>query len=621
MNKRSKRLSILGSALSAALLGGYTTPASACGGFFCSQSQPVNQAAERIVFAQNANGTVTAVIQILYEGPSENFSWLLPISSVPDAEGEIAVASNLAFQRLQAATNPQYILNNAVEGTCRSDEFFSGNAPGSPSGAAGSGSVGFPDSDPSDNGVTVAASGVVGAFDWTALELNASLEDPAGAALEWLTDNGYDVLPQSAELIGPYLESGMYLLALRLTKGATTGSIRPIVLTYDGDLPSIPIKLTAVAANDNMGVMTWMLSDSRAVPFNYNALELNEARINWFNAASNYESVVTAAANDSGGQGFVTEFAGASDSLAGVVWPPFEELDWQTVKTGVYASFGEVFNATYYRYGQFDGFWDSVQQNVTLPANVGFADFQSCPNCYSEQLTFSPSAYLAAIEADVIQPVRLVQQLIDAHPYATRLYSTLSAADMTVDPVFTYNAGLPGVDNVHTATRTIECSPDLYQFEAPWRINLPQGGVIRGTPDQVGSWPTQVADQPANFRVLTLSESGPGVVLKDNATQINQMLASYNDSLPATVGSPPDPMNPLSPTMMGNPTTPDTPMRPSPSTAPPMMGGGDSGCGMAGANAGTAASTSARGVGSGLLLLALGLMRRQRRAPGRRAET
>src|SRR5262245_8397177 len=87
-----------------------STPARACGGFFCSQAQPVNQAAERIIFADNGDGTVTAVIQILYEGPSENFSWLLPISTVPQGD-DIAVASDLAFTRLQAATNPSYRLN------------------------------------------------------------------------------------------------------------------------------------------------------------------------------------------------------------------------------------------------------------------------------------------------------------------------------------------------------------------------------------------------------------------------------------------------------------------------------------------------------------------------------
>jgi len=46
-----------------------SAPARACGGFFCSQAAGVNQAAERIVFAQNDGGTVTAVIEIQYQGP------------------------------------------------------------------------------------------------------------------------------------------------------------------------------------------------------------------------------------------------------------------------------------------------------------------------------------------------------------------------------------------------------------------------------------------------------------------------------------------------------------------------------------------------------------------------
>ncbi|MEN9581497.1 MAG: hypothetical protein RJA70_4506, partial [Pseudomonadota bacterium] len=45
-----------------------STPADACGGLFCDSSNPVNQAAERIVFAKNDDGTVTAAIEVLYEG-------------------------------------------------------------------------------------------------------------------------------------------------------------------------------------------------------------------------------------------------------------------------------------------------------------------------------------------------------------------------------------------------------------------------------------------------------------------------------------------------------------------------------------------------------------------------
>ena len=101
-------------------------PAAACGGFFCDNNQPVNQQAERIIFAQEPDGTVTAVIQIQYAGPSERFAWMLPVSGRPD----IAVSSNAAFTRLQAVSNPIYQLNDTVEGTCRADDFaFGGGAP------------------------------------------------------------------------------------------------------------------------------------------------------------------------------------------------------------------------------------------------------------------------------------------------------------------------------------------------------------------------------------------------------------------------------------------------------------------------------------------------------------
>jgi hypothetical protein len=505
----------------------WVAPAGACGGFFCSQAQPVNQAAERIIFSQNGDGTVTAVIQILYEGPSENFSWLLPISSVPEGD-DIAVASDLAFTRLQQATNPSYNLTTTVEGTCRASGGFGGSAntgaggaSGFPSAAAGSGG----------SGVTVAASGVVGAFEWTALALDPQLTRPADAAINWLTANGYDVTPGADALLGPYLEDGNYLLALRLTKGSDSGSIRPIVLTYDADLPMIPIKLTAVAANENMGVMTWVLSDARVVPMNYAALELNEARINWFNASSNYNDVVTAAANDAGGQGFVTEFASASPALSNVVWSSAEEQNWQAVRGGTYGSFGALFDRLYGTYQGFDGFWDAIRASVTLPQNVPFADFQACPSCYSMNLQFSPSAVFAAIEADVIKPIRDVQQLLDRRPYVTRLYSTLSAADMTVDPLFTANPDLTGVSNVHTAQRIIECNSDVEFSQANWRIELPQGGVVRGTPQDVGRWPSAFDTQPPNLRVLQLSASGAGTVLSDNQAAIGTQLVQYNDSV------------------------------------------------------------------------------------------
>ena len=518
----SLRASVFGVALGAASAFA-TSGAWACGGFFCNQAQPVNQAAEGIIFADNGDGSITAVIQIKYQGPSQSFSWLLPISSVPRTDADIGVASDLAFQRLQAATNPSYVLNTQVEGTCKrsrasgstndSGVSIDPNVPGAPGG----------------NGVNVEALGVVGAFEWTVISVDQSTAEPAAAAVAWLKDNGYDVPSGAPNLLGPYLEQGLHLLALRLTKGADSGSIRPIILTYQGTQPSIPVKLTAVAANDDMGVLTWVLGPSRAVPQNYLSLELNEARINWFNANANYNAVVTEAANDAGGQGFVTEFAGGSEALKDQIWTVSDDARWTAFKGSVFVSFADFFNRAYDQYGQWDGFWDATRVSVTLPTDgPSFEDFKVCPSCYAPQVHFSPASYLGELEKSVIEPVKRVQGLVDLHPQLTRLYTTLSADEMTLDPLFSFNPDLPSVSNLHSANRVIECSSEVFDFEAPWRIELPQGGTVRGTAQSVGSWPSALDTLPPNREIVQSGESGSGKVIEDNSAAIDTLLADYN---------------------------------------------------------------------------------------------
>jgi hypothetical protein len=510
--------------LAGALLAGATPrSAQACGGFFCDRGQPVNQAAERIIFSQNGDGTVTAVIEIMYQGPSENFSWLLPITSVPEGD-EIAVASKIALDRLQASTNPIYRLNVRVEGECDIPDLSDDDGGFASGGEAASGEGG-------GGNVQLEASGVVGSFDYAVISVNEALPEPADAAVNWLSDNGYDVPEGSPGLLQPYLEDGMYLLALKLQKGADSGSIRPIVITYDGSKPMIPIKLTAVAANDDMGVLAFLLSDARAVPLNYNALELNEARINWFNPNSNYNDVVIAAADEANGHGFVTEFADRSSRLSQSVWSQQDEDDFAYAKQQQSQS-TSVTSLVVVNYAGFDGFWDVFRKHVTLPKGKTVEDVQRCWDCVSSQLTVSPLPFVQALETEVIQPVRDVQRLIDSHPYLSRLYTTMSAAEMTVDPLFGFNPSLPDVDNVHMAERIIECGHGYYQWEAPWRIELPEGGVVRGGPEDVGIWPAVFGEQPANRRILRVSESGAGNVLQDNSELIDDAVTSYSDSVP-----------------------------------------------------------------------------------------
>ena len=538
--KVSSRFFLVVAGAACAVVAGPGT-ANACGGFFCNSAQPVNQAAEQIIFADNGDGTVTAVIQIMYEGPSTSFSWLLPIAGVPGKD-DVAVASNLAFQRLQSATNPQYTLSTRVEGTCKEDVRGGAATGGSSAGgpvSAGGGTGGTSSGTP-DHGVTVETQVAAGAFEGVVISLDDGLDDPAEAAVTWLTENGYEVPPSAPGLLRPYLEDHLNLLAIRLQKGADTGSIRPLVITYEGTKPSIPIKLTAVAANDDMGVLAWLLSDARAVPQNYYSLELNDALVNWFNPAPTYGAVVSAAADDAGGQGFVTEFAGSTAPLSNVVWSTYEEQNWQVFGSSVYTSFDEIFQAAYGRWQGYDGFWDAIQASVTLPSDVDFASFKLCPSCYSDRIEFAPSELIAALDEHVIEPMKVVQALVDAHPELTRLYTTMSADEMTLDPLFTFNPDQPDVSSVHTADRVIECSSAYYQFEAPWRIELPSGGVVRGAGQPGQTWPITadtVDGMPLNQRITQQSNKGAGNLIEDNTTLIQEKLEAYNQTLPAPAGS------------------------------------------------------------------------------------
>jgi len=189
----------------------------------------------------------------------------------------------------------------------------------------------------------------------------------------------------------------------------------------------------------------------------------------------------------------------------------------------------------YYKFGQFDGFWDATRAIVTLPADVPFDQLKACPNCVAPRLSLVPADYLAELEKTVIEPVKRVQTLIDSHPEITRMYTTLSADEMTLDPLFTFNPDLPAVSNQHVAERIVECNPNVTFSQAPWRIELPQGGVIRGI-GAAGTWPAALANLPPNRSIVRAAASGAGKVLEDNSADIAAQLDAYNGVSQATAG-------------------------------------------------------------------------------------
>jgi MYXO-CTERM domain-containing protein len=496
----------------------------------------VNQAAERIIFAQDGN-TVHAVIEIQYEGPSESFAWVLP---VPGGEPvDVGVSSKQALDALQLASNPQYNLTTVFENCGAGVD--TGSAV---SGPAATATPTSPGAVPPPAEVQVVAAGRVGPYDYVQLALDDSLPNPADVALEWLSENGYDVSNVGGDILGSYLEAGLDLIAFRLTKGNNTGSIRPIALSWKGDKPVIPIRPTAVAANDDMGVLVWVLGDDRAIPENYLHLELNEAKINWFNPGPTYGDVVSAAADEAGSFGFVTEQSGPASDFAPSVVPASLEYNYDYLRTGMFASIQDfltyaisanttfdpiTFETTYY-----DGFLDVMNDEMALPLREGATveQFLTCVSCYFQvdvpvrndaypTTPFDPAAdpllamdvqaFLAELDEWVLMPMLDTQSLFEEYRTVTRLYTTLSAIEMTEDPVFDFNPDLEPVSNVHTGERLIQC-------DGRQRITLPQGIVL----DTDGStWPVSIDDElPMNLRLLQLSTEGEGEVVLDNTDRV-----------------------------------------------------------------------------------------------------
>ena len=284
--------------LTAAVGGLLPTAALACGGFFCS-STPVDQAAERIIFVQEDRDTVTSYVEIAYQGEPEGFAWIVPVPSVP----ELDVWHGGAFTAIDLATGPQFQGNFGC---------FESDADGVPEAGGGE--------PPPNDGVDVLAREQVGPFDTVTI----TSEDPR-ALVQWLRENGYRVLPEMEPFVALYTAEGMKFLAMKLLPGQDVASIQPIKMTYQAAGPAVPLRLTAVAAQLEMGVKVWVLGDQRYGAANVPGVAVNDADLVFdpWSFQTNYIPLVARAVDAAGGHGFVTELATPTADLARMVRESF----------------------------------------------------------------------------------------------------------------------------------------------------------------------------------------------------------------------------------------------------------------------------------------------------------
>lgn len=498
-------MTILASCLGAPVL------ALACGGFFCQQV-PIDQAGEQIIFRRDGN-TVTAVVLIQYAGDAEDFSWVLPVPGIP----ELATGSDLIFAPLELATRPIFNLE------------FTGEACPQRSSADGGGSfapaAGEADD---DSGVNILQTLSVGPFD-----VQIVTSEDAGAMARWLQDNDFDLTDRGIELIEPYVEERMNFVALKLRQDQGVGDIQPLILQYESDVPMIPIRLTAVAAQPDMGVIVWLLGESRAVPLNYLHVIPNYTRLNWYagtnNAYASYQTQITAAMDEAGGQGFATDYAGRDLDILPQL-PSVERLGDELIFLASIENDAEFIAALA---GGFVFPQSNVQEILgrNLPLPEGEDEFvyqipELLLNIFStEQLDSARQAIIVELDTTVIDPLGETLAVFEGAPYMTRLFTTLSPEEMTVDPRFSFNPDLGDQALERNATLDVRCMNSTTR----WSLTLGEGTGREGEVVIEGSglppfFTPPVIEQDAIWRTETVGTSGqPDVVTQKQFTtaQVN----------------------------------------------------------------------------------------------------
>jgi MYXO-CTERM domain-containing protein len=512
---------------------------------------PIVQAGEKILFGIQ-NGIVTAHIQIQYSGKqATDFGWLLPLPSVPTLE----LGTDELFAQLYATTQPKYRQLLAYVGNCGFAQNRGGNF-----GAPSSSGAGGGDSSGENNTVVIQDS--IGPYDYAVLHA-----DSKDDMLKWLSDNHYFVPAGTDDVVGPYIHQGAYFLALKLHSGETTGDLQPVVVHYASDLPMIPLVLTSVGAQPNMGIQVWMLGQGRAIPRNYLHTVIDDTLIDWPNAGANYNDVITKAVGEAEGKkSFVTEYAGTSQVMKNVLNAPgrFGSIADLAAQTTPSAFFQYLFAHGYAVLTQSrggpiggGGFQLTSQAKAVLAhyvpepsalatkgisADQFYQSYDYYTGTYRQQnpgdftgwtMNFLPDMMAQDLKTKVVDPTLAAGAMFDQSPYLTRLYTTISPEDMTKDPVFSYNPGLPDVSNVHQATLTYYCGwfGNSQQATTPAQLKTEQGFLV-DFPHGTGTAGTYVPspDLPGSLRTEILREEGAPEVVSDNSHRISNVLSGDSDS-------------------------------------------------------------------------------------------
>jgi hypothetical protein len=421
---------------------------------------------------------------------------VVPVPAVP----EVLLSSEIAFDQLDNATTPSFFRLDQLPDECPADWRVDS----------------VPLGTPTNDSVTVFSRERVGPYA-TVVLTGAEAAD----VTSWLVAEGFSLPAGLDALLAPYLTPGGAFVALKLAPGMTTGDLAPIAFRYPGDAPQIPIQLTAVAAARDMPIEVTLVGPGRAVPISYLHLEINLAAIDWDTGGANYADVVRAAALEAGGHGFATDISLPAAPFAGNL-PTFGPFDTQSVAVDAGSWLAQMANAGVYG----DAFATVIGQFIDL-GDIDAFDVANCAACYVEEFSGPPidaAAATSAVLETVVAPLENVRAALVAGDRLTRMTSSMSPEDMTLDPTFAFNASLPEEDGVHRINALLPCPQAtrsqgrLYALGDGRTVKLPPVSWLIGngvsSADFLAAWRLRGA-----HRIEQAAPQGPSVVLFDGAVE------------------------------------------------------------------------------------------------------
>jgi hypothetical protein len=482
------------------LCGVFARPAFACGGCFVpASSSVVVQDAERILFVHDEKLKRSTVwVEIRYNGPGDDFGWVLPLPEQPT----VGVGTSYLFDRLDFGTGPRFNPTiDPVQENCGHARGDSGGGCGAMAEDAAVGGVATSfksapneaDIDPK-TGVKILEHSQVGPYDYVVIS------GSTGAGVqEWLDARNYGTPKLATEVIDAHVKKGDVFVAVRLKQGATAKEIKPIALTMPTAEPCVPLRLTAIAASEDMTVVAYVAGPGRAVPKNYLHVQLNPVKVDWFNAAANYSQVVAAAIDEAAGHAFVTEYAGKLPEKVeipqrfgqAIIDPLFDE---QKLDASVFASATTAQQVI--QKLKSSGFPVATDSAAILDKYVGLSGGKAdklvevYQNAHGGEVGLDNkkvdgNALAQELDQEFVQPLKAVLPLLRGTDKFTRLVMRISPKEMTKDPVFAFHKSLPDVSNVRKATLKQVCRGGDWTTDA-WRLTL----------DGLGSWVVPITTNP-----------------------------------------------------------------------------------------------------------------------------